>query len=365
MNNRLLIFFPVLISIILLFTYSCGDNTDVDDPKDDKNWWEGTLTDTPIELADPYILYHDSVYYAYGTRHADGIQVYQSKDLKGWSRVINSRGGLALHKNDVSPTRNFWAPEVYYIEEQDRFLMYYSGHYNDNSSADYTDNDIKICCAWSDSPVGPFVKENVEFMLPGDLGADFNIDNHLFIDDDGTPYLYFVRRPQSPGGLSTWVAELEDDFVTVKTNTVKLCTAAPASGKTHWERIWPRVNEGPFVNKHNGTYYMTFSANSYESQDYAIGYATAPSPMGPWTKAEEHNPILRRPQNSKLVGTGHHGNFVDADGNLRIAFHAHKDLSSVHHRRMHISTVKFEPNPAGGPDIMVIDEEYMTPVFLK
>ena len=41
--------------------------------------------------------------------------------------------------------------------------------------------------------------------------------------------------------------------------------------------------------KRGDTYYMMFSANTFE--DYGVGCATAPDPMGPWTKAAE-NPIL-------------------------------------------------------------------------
>ena len=47
------------------------------------------------------------------------------------------------------------------------------------------------------------------------------------------------------------------------------------------EKVWPRVNEGCFVIRRNGTYYMTYSANSYESPFYGIGCATADSPLGP------------------------------------------------------------------------------------
>ena len=61
-----------------------------------------------------------------------------------------------------------------------------------------------------------------------------------------------------------------------------------------WEMVdWEsnRANEGAFVFKYNGKYYMTYSANNTGYEYYGVGYATADHPMGPWTKAEE-NPIL-------------------------------------------------------------------------
>lgn len=63
-----------------------------------------------------------------------------------------------------------------------------------------------------------------------------------------------------------------------------------------------------FVVEKGDTYYLIYSANHYESKDYAVGYATASSPKGPWTKYSG-NPILRRDKEAAksvgLVGTGH------------------------------------------------------------
>lgn len=94
----------------------------------------------------------------------------------------------------------------------------------------------------------------------------------------------------------------------------------------------------PFVLLDNGIYYLTYSANSYESQDYGVGYATATSLDGEWTKYEG-NPILRRYK--ELVGTGHHTLFRDKSGKLRIAFHAHQSTKQIHPRTMYIGTMKF------------------------
>ena len=42
------------------------------------------------------------------------------------------------------------------------------------------------------------------------------------------------------------------------------------------------------LSSRNGLYYMTYSANSYESPFYGIGCATASDLMGTWTKYEEN-----------------------------------------------------------------------------
>ena len=287
-----------------------------------------------VPLADPFILLYEGTYYAYGTGSPDGIEVITSNDLINWNRVDNGRNGLALHKNDSYGEKWFWAPEVYYVNG--KFYMYYSA-------------EEHMCVATSDSPLGPFVQDIKQPMLPGEK----TIDNTLFIDEDGTPYLFFDRFND---GLNIWVAELEDDLKTIKKETLHPCIHV----SQEWEEVWPRVNEGAFVIKQNGTYYMTYSANSYESQYYGIGCATATDIMGEWTKYS-HNPLLQIPGN--LYGVGHSSMFKDNDGNWRIVFHAHQSENEIHPRNMFISKVYFKKK--GGEDILQIDPNFITPVIVN
>lgn len=202
-----------------------------------------------VPLGDPFILLHDGTYYAYGTHAADGIEVYTSKDLRKWKLH-----GLALHKDDVWADSRFWAPEIYEIDG--KFYMYYTA-------------DEHICVAIADSPLGPFRQNEKKPMVAGEK----MIDSSLFIDEDGKPYLFFVRFND---GNNVWVAELEDDYMTIKTETMRPCIHVSQA----WEEVWPRVNEGSYVLKHNGLYYMTYSGNSFESPFYGIGCATATDIMG-------------------------------------------------------------------------------------
>ena len=125
------------------------------------------------------------------------------------------------------------------------------------------------------------------------------IDTSLFIDDDGTPYLYFVLFT---GGNVIWVAE------------------------------------GPSVFRHKGIYYMLYSANHTRSQDYAVGYATASSPYGP-RKKQSGNPVFRRdsPHAGGLGGIGHGAPFKYEDGDLMYVFHAHQNDSTMYPRTMYIN----------------------------
>jgi beta-xylosidase len=317
------VYFFTLLLICSLSVYSCSQK------KQEPNI--NTFV-SKIPLGDPFIMLWEGKYYAYGTLASDGIVVYVSDDLLSWSVPRNIPNGLALRKEDVWSDRWFWAPEVYFVKG--KFYMYYSA-------------DEHICVATSDSPLGPFIQEIQKPMIE----SEKCIDNSLYIDDDGKPYLFFDRFND---GLNIWVAELEADLLNIKPETMHKCINVSQA----WEKIWPRVNEGSFVVKHNGIYYMTYSANSYESQSYGVGVATASNIAGPWTKYE-NNPILQKP--GSLVGVGHSAIFTDKDGKLRIVFHAHNSNTEIHPRHMFISSVSFENK--GGKEVMLIDENYITPIM--
>lgn len=164
-----------------------------------------------IVLADPFVLLHDGVYYAYGTSSDEGLEAYYSDNLKEWKRHPQ----LILDKKDSYGNKWFWAPEVYYNPRNKKFYLYYSA-------------EEHICAATSDSPLGPFVQEEKRPMF-----EEKAIDSSLFIDDDGTPYIYFVRFTD---GNVIWVAELEQDWITLKEETLKQCIVAQEG----WEKSWGR-----------------------------------------------------------------------------------------------------------------------------
>lgn len=326
--------YSIVILFVLLFgsIYSCSDSKGVDNSYLERNDSHNAPVVSKVPFGDPFIMLWEGTYYAYGTLSPDGIAVYVSDDLLTWEVPGGVPNGLALNKADVWGDRWFWAPEVYHING--KFYMYYSA-------------DEHMCVATSSSPLGPFTQDTREPMIENEK----TIDNSLFIDDNGKPYLFFDRFND---GLNIWSAELGDDLIHIKEGTMKKCIHVSQP----WEKVWPRVNEGSFVVRRNGVYYMTYSANSYESQFYGIGYATATDIQGQWTKYES-NPILQKP--GDLVGVGHSAIFEDKEGNLRIVFHAHNSTEKIHPRHMYIATVSFEEKD--GKEIMVIDDDYITPVL--
>jgi beta-xylosidase len=295
-----------LISILLISILTIACNSSKSDLKENGNIGKDiTIVSENVPIADPFILLYNNTYYAYGTGSNRGFEVFYSDNLHSWKK----HSEMLLKKEDSYGDKWFWAPEVYYNASNKKFYLFYS-------AAEH------ICVATADSPLGPFKQEEKKPMR-----EERGIDSSLFIDDDGTPYLFFDRFTN---GNVIWVAQLSDDWLTIKEETLTKCIEASQD----WETKMGRVVEGGSVLKHKNVYYLLYSGNDFKSLDYGVGYATADSPFGPWKKAEG-NPILQRPEDG-LVGTGHGAYFRDKKNNYKYVFHSHFDTLKVSPRTLHI-----------------------------
>ncbi|MFD2939998.1 glycoside hydrolase family 43 protein [Flavobacterium notoginsengisoli] len=284
-----------------------------------------TSKDKPILLADPTIFYENGVYYLYGTTtgetplNGEGFMVYSSNDLKKWKGPVGAQNGLALKKGDAFGTKGFWAPQVF--KYNNKFYMIYTA-------------DENIALASSESPIGPF-KSDLKAPM---FNLRNQIDPFVFVDEDGKKYLYHVRLTN---GNRIFVAELKDDLSGIKEETLKECI----SGVLPWENTenvsWP-VTEGPTVLKHNDVYYMIYSANDFRNPDYAVGYATAKSPYGPWEKSAD-SPIISK-KDVGINGVGHGDVFYTKDGKMKYVLHTHYSNNGVSPRKAGIVDIDFEGN---------------------
>lgn len=283
------------------------------------------------DIADPDVIKVGETYYAYGTG-GHGIRAYESRDLVHWSPPVGVTDGYALAAKDSWGTRWFWAPEV--IPIPGGYRMHYTV-------------EEHLAVADGPAPLGPFAQK-VKAPLQPDRKE---IDSHPFTDDDGKQYLYFVRWDER--GSHIYVAEMTADGTNIKPDTIVDCIGPDQP----WEHT--RVNEGPWVLKHKGTYYLMYSGNGYSDWDYGLGYATASSPTGPWKKYA-YNPVLA--SNVYVHGAGHHAVTRSPDGaEMFVVYHTHRDTQNVHPRKMAIDRMRFVPNPHGGPDIIEIYGPTLTP----
>ncbi|SDE03123.1 Glycosyl hydrolases family 43 [Mucilaginibacter pineti] len=271
-----------------------------------------------IKLADPTIFYENHVYYLYGTGNPDGFGVYTSDDMQHWK--LHDKP--ALLKGSSYGRQGFWAPQVF--KHHSSYYMAYTA-------------DEHIAIASSDSPLGPFVQHiHHPVSEPGK-----QIDPFIFRDTDGKFYLYHVRLGR---GNRIYVARLKDDLSDIDSTTLTECIHAEQGWENTASSDWP-VSEGPTVTKIGGLYYLFYSANDFRNIDYAVGYATATSPYGPWTKYTG-NPILSR-KNTGQNGSGHGDVFATANGAWYYVFHTHSSSSIVGKRKTAVVKLSISgKNPA-------------------
>lgn len=263
------------------------------------------------EIGDPYVLKaEDGAYYMYCTSAPNGFYCWRSEDMVHWG----DKKMCYVRKADAWCTDCFWAPEVYC----------YNGEYYMFYTAKNQENSLRIGLAVASRPDGPFEDlKNEPFLDPGYAVIDANV---LF-DEDGHKYLYYARdcSENVTGYLrksEIYGVQLSDDLRFVAGEPVKLTTPEQAWEKASGDTQW---NEGPEVIRHQDVYYLTYSANYFESPSYSIGYATSDSPLGPFVKAEE-NPILTSGTRKDVSGPGHHSFTVSPDGTQLWAFyHSHSN----------------------------------------
>lgn len=263
------------------------------------------------EGQDPFILLYKDTYYQYLQSKDDmGYDVLISKDLQKWEN-----SGRCLYKDDCMGDKEFWAPEVVFYKG--KFIMVYTAN-------------LHLGIAFADSPCGPFKQEEKKWLFEKEA-----IDGHIFIDEEKL-YLYnvFWGVQNNECREEIWGCELDEDFNPIN-NTLQ-CLIVP---EKEWELIEGSVVEGPFILKHKDKYYMTYSANNFQCDNYAIGYAVSNSPLGKYKKYDE-NPILI--SSEKFVSPGHNS-FIkcNTDDSLYCVYHIHNSLTEVLPRKVCISESRF------------------------
>lgn len=271
-----------------------------------------TIDGAEIYVADPFVYKYDGIYYLTGTSNlpdGEGFAYYTSTDLITWEY----KGVLYRKPADHIGSTAFWAPEVKYY--QGKFYMTYSCYVPARGL-------LQTCLAVSEKPDGPFKDLHTPW-----FNLDYSaIDADIFVDDDGSPYVYFSRN-ETRDSLATgelYVAKLKRDLSGLDGKPVFISRASQPWEKVNWNRN--RCNEGPFVFKRKGTYYMTYSANDTGYGLYGVGVSCAKNPIGPWVKYAD-NPLMTTDLSKNISSPGHNSIVEAPDGSLYIVYHRHADAN--------------------------------------
>ncbi|OHX66603.1 hypothetical protein NH26_09645 [Flammeovirga pacifica] len=217
--------------------------------------------------------------------------VYSTTDLTTWK----DHGEILSHNTVPWVEENsygMWAPDC--IEKDGKYYFYFPAMPKDKSAF------RRIGVAVADTPTGPYTPENS--YIEGIEGIDPNV----FIDDDGSIFLYFG------GGENLFFVELNQDMKSIKTKPQKV------------QGLPSKYKEGPFVFKRNDKYYFTFPHAPGPAEE--ISYAVGDSPRGPF---EYKGKVLEHWKDG--CWTNHHS-FVEYKNEWLLFYH-HMDISGNKHRR--------------------------------
>jgi len=297
----------------------------------------------PGYLADPFVLRHDGLYYAYGTGSSRGdspqrdrrvFPVLRSPDLTHWEDM-----GGALRPLEGGEGVSYWAPEAARGDDG-RFFLYYS--------ADAPDGVHRLRVAVADRPEGPF-EDMGRWLLPDE---GFTIDAHPFRDPaDGRWFLFFAKDfPDGErAGTALAVVGLSDDMVSVS-GAVTTVLRASADWQVYerrralYGRTWDAWHtlEGPCIVAREGRYWCLYSGGAWHGPDYGVGVAVAETVLGPYTEIEA-GPVVLRGVPGRVLGPGHNSVVRGPDGATDfIVYHAWDPARTG--RRMCLAPLRWTPD---------------------
>jgi beta-xylosidase len=263
------------------------------------------------DFPDPFVLRVGPSYYAYATTDgAQHLQLAKSADLVHWEELRDPLPKIALWSSGDT-----WAPEV--AKTSAGYVLYYTAHDPDLKRPDSNGSQC-ITVAVSPAPEGPFVDSTKgPLVCQPELGG--SIDATEFTDAGGARYLAW-KNDGNCCGLPTrfFIQPLSADGL-------KLTGKAIDMGVVNDEQWEGGVIEAPTLLLKDGTYYLFYSGNAYDTEFYSIGYATSKKVTGPYVDAPD-NPLVasawNRPITSSARGPGHQSIVEDDDGELWMVFHA-------------------------------------------
>ena len=218
-----------------------------------------------IYTADPAPIEINGRLYVYTGHDEDGSKDFDMRDWRAFSTIDmanwQDHGSPMSLKTFSWASSRAWAGQL--IPRNGKFYWYVP-------VVNRASNRMAIGVGVGDSPIGPF-----KDALGKPLVENNEFDPTVFIDDDGQAYLYW-------GNPKLTYVKLNQDMVSYKGGlvSVSLTSAGFGARAGNVANRPTTFEEGPWIYKRNGLYYLIFAANCCPEN---IGYSTGPSVTGPWT----------------------------------------------------------------------------------
>jgi len=275
------------------------------------------------EGADPTLIYYKGLYYVFVSMSAG---FWYSEDLVNWKFHANKDLLIYDYAPDVRQVGEYlyfcasrWANNCPILRTTDPL----SDRFEEVSAPFpfwdpdiFCDDDGRVYLYWGCSNVRPIygVELDAETMLP--IGEKKEL---IFGREDDLGY----ERPGESGSAGKEYSEiyrklqaLVDPATGRPAITPEVEKALGHEAKTlNWmfDTIGRPYVEGAFMTKHDGRYYLQYSAPGTEWNIYLDGVYVSDSPLGPFT-LQKSNPYSSKP-GGFITGAGHGSTIADAYGN--------------------------------------------------
>jgi beta-xylosidase len=284
------------------------------------------------DFADPYVLLVNSVYYAYATNTGtSNVPMLRSPDLVNWIPLGDAMPVLPSWAH--AGKHLTWAPAV--MRVLDGYLLLYTAR-------DYRSGLQCIGRAESRTPAGPFVDESsVPFICQADLGG--SIDASIVRDSTGQVYVLWKNDGNCCGRRVTlWSQRLSEDGRAL---------VGPRAELLHRDQPWegPLI-EGPTMWEAGGSWHLLYSANRWDTDKYATGYAACDSPVGPCRKTTTV-PVIS--SDAETAGPGGAEVFTDIEGRRWLAYHGWT-MGRVGYARGGVRSLRIDRIELAGTQLLVL-----------
>jgi len=192
-----------------------------------------------------------------GTNHHATMfdyHVFSTEDLVNWTDH-----GRVLSVDDVDwAITHAWATDA--VQWKGNYYFVFCMRSKVNSDL------FRIGLAISDRPEGPFKS------IGQIRGVEQGMDPAIFVDDDNQPYLLYAHN------RTCFIGKLSDDLLTV--HNLKAIKETP------------QLQEGPWMHKHNGQYYLSYPGLRNDQWPEVMYYSVADKVMGDYKPMTQYIPYF-------------------------------------------------------------------------
>jgi arabinoxylan arabinofuranohydrolase len=280
-----------------------------------------------IFTADPNAVVYGDRVYVYASHDADGqdgfdmvdYHVFSSSDMVNWRDH-----GVIIDVDSLPWATRLFAPGA--CAKNGKYYLY------------MPDNGSAIGVAVADDPGGPFVDALGKPLLTrqAEMNTDVTwlFDPACLVDEDGQAYLYFGGGDDGAVRDNARVIRLGNDMISLADARA---TTIPI----------PRFFEASFVHKHDGTYFLQYSADF--SMGASLEYLTSQDPMAGF----QYRGVLL-PSGGINSGNNNHGSLIDFRGRAYQFYHNRKLMqqlgtNKVNNRSMAVQEISYAADGALNP----------------